>query len=160
MLPILFIDFSISPVVINSFLTTQVMTNTATPQILYLRNDIRKNIIIQHNKKTYRIENNNIICNLSLPNWKVLIKNQKLSLKYHYHLFKTNHEKVRVAIIPKNTEKNSLISKHTIKKIKYQSGLNHIIKKIARNLLNLLKKIPLMAEQIIYFSQLPLIFKQ
>ncbi|MCC8380785.1 hypothetical protein [Xenorhabdus sp. PB30.3] len=135
-----FIDFLDIPTVTNSFVTTRDMTKTAIPQMLYLTNDIKKDIIIQESEKTPGNIKDNKVCNLPLINWRILIKKPELPIKYHYYFLKDSNGKIQILITPEIERKNYLISKNLIAESKYKFKLHHVIKKTARKLLSFLYK--------------------
>ncbi|WP_153044772.1 hypothetical protein [Xenorhabdus sp. KJ12.1] len=135
-----FINFLDIPTVTNSFVTTRDMIKTAIPQMLYLTNDIKKDIIIQKNKKTPENITDNKVCNLPLINWRILIKKPESPIKYHYYFFKDSNGKIQVVITPEIEHENYLISKSLIAESKYKFKFHHAIKKTARKLLSFLYK--------------------
>ncbi|WP_340607863.1 hypothetical protein [Xenorhabdus bharatensis] len=136
----IFIDFLDIPTVTNSFVTTRDMTKTAIPQTLHLKSDIKKNIIIQGNEKTFKNKKDNKVCNLPLINWRILINKPELPIKYHYYFFKDKNGKIQIVIKPEIESKNHLISENLITENKHQFKFHHMIKKTARKLLKFLYK--------------------
>ncbi|WP_426576828.1 hypothetical protein ACP179_21335 [Xenorhabdus stockiae] len=135
-----FIDFLDISTVTNRFVTTRDMPKTAIPQMLYLTNDIKKDIIIQENEKTPGNIKDNKVCNLPLINWSILINKPELPIKYHYYFFKDSNGKIQVVITPEIEREDYLISKNLITESKYKFELHHLIKRTARKLLSLLYK--------------------